>query len=1685
MFSTNVNLSLQNAAEARAPTATKKLRSAREGIVFMKKWFITFAVLLSLLLTIGVSVGAFAAAEPEIAIKYGNLKYKDGEVALGYAVSFEGVPKDAERGLLVWQGDPAKYYLKGREDVILSPIGTEKIDGKEYTVFSLDGIAEKELTDEIYAVAYARVGTRVTYSSVNKHSPLRYTYIIEASSNDTQLLTCLSEMLASGAAAQRAENYNLDRLADADFVEISLNGGLFADNTSKGLYVADSLVKVTAEDVYGKVFSAFVDSEGNSVSESNEYIRVPAKSGALTATYVDATTGLEFNLMAEGASFDSEPPASYVFGEAMRLPVPKRDGYAFAGWYMSEDYDVGKAIDVIEAGMKGDIKLYAAWTRLLWEDDYTKLTDVNVGTGSRDSYYTSKNSGFRASNKDGTTYISSENGVVWHNGTAGSQVDLTPSGGLFGLMGDSDAVTVRVRLASVVGRNAFSSAARIRVSYKNETIPIFNISTNNSVYLGGDQEYKIATLTDELQSISVCINFADGSLTAVDENGCLLATRTFSIPSSSKHKSYAEWKADMKTFLLNWYASGCSIADNAIAIGGVEVWEGNAFLKNSERTLTTDELEEQLAGLLAENTAFSIKMFESSKSPIRSTDSTSMPVPVYNAAPRLYDRDDKYGTRLMFTSSMLYGIIATMDEECYSKSYTSLLSLADSDTDGILAEPVKDYNGRKGLHNYDASVLARIEAKAFMYRLMYEQKLEEGSYEALQRDVYGYSAIVAIKNFLHTLDIQYISSDQCREFGYTMFVAAEVYDWCYPLLSQKDMEEIKYAVVARCCSGTSGVTDNSLTTNNGAKMEVGFPPAGQGSVSGHGSEAQILRDYLSFALAIYDEDPTWWEYVAGRVVGDYIAVRNVYHESGITQQGVSNYAQHRHYADLYSAWILQTATGVNPYTRMEKTVVSVLGSMTPGQYLFSNGDGGAKKAISTAANLALISSALYNNDTLFTWAHEFKSGFNLLAQSGNTTITLPSLFIFLSQGMELVEDKYEGLDLIQYNGYPLGQIISRSEWNNPDAAATYMKLGIRTTANHEHCDSGTFHIYYKGLLTSDSGLYDNYGHEQTQQYHQATVAHNGLLVFNPAKWNYNSTSSATKWYSGGQRKPSEAKNLDVWLGETYDTGVLMGAQYGYKDAEGKKADYAYIAGDITKAYTADTVSYITRSMLTVYTENPDFPMYFFVFDSIESTDASFKKTFLLHAMGENEPTVEGNVITIVNGDGKLVSHTLTEGASIEAVGGIVYDANGKYDAANSRNYLINGYQIIPMGGGNDGNWGRVEVSVSGSKKSSFMHAMYVTDRDGTATAPSVEKIAANGIEGAIVGDVAAVFRDTTKRSLEKVSFTTVGEGELKYYVAGLFEGSWKLTVDGKACGTVYAGEGGMAIFTAPRGEVLLTPGDDVMPEGGGHIFYELGGGKLPEGAPTSFKKGGGATLPTPTNGTHRFVGWYTSPSFGANEKITKIPSNASGEFTVYAKWDYVFLNEDFEESDIDVSGIGSSYVESNVTYSINGGKGTISIKRNNSTKAKHLTITPAGGAVSIVAAGIENASAVLETKVTYTLSLATNVEEESPTVIFSLKGKSAAPIFTVTRGRLFVGDEKIADLTETLTEYSFTVDFENDTVSAYDSNKKLLATMNMSGIELTNLTTALFELNAEGGIFGTKKYSLLVGDIYVRGGGVQ
>ena len=746
--------------------------------------------------------------------------------------------------------------------------------------------------------------------------------------------------------------------------------------------------------------------------------------------------------------------------------------------------------------------------------------------------------------------------------------------------------------------------------------------------------------------------------------------------------------------------------------------------------------------------------------------------------------------RVMLTESSIPGIRAALEEDtATNRLFRKYLA---EDLDGILP-PAPEYDASskekdaymhflemrsKNAHNYSDKPIELCAVKALGYKLCGDEN-------------YGYHAIFALKNFLLTLDVKSFPFDQYRAYGYVMFIAACVYDWCYELLTDEDKRQIIAAIEHKCVSGSNC---------KGERFEIGFPPYKQQSVTGHGSEYQLLRDYLAFSIAIFDENPSWWKYVGARFYNDFVPSRNTYFRSGISQQG-TGYSPFRFTADIFSAWIISHATGVDPYVGIATAVRGFFGFEYAPGYIYPDGDGPGIQGTSKLRDLALLAGYLYNDAGLVA------QGENLLADDAikerNQGLHLTSYVIIRGKGTRPSRNRHDGMELIQYNGWPLGQYITHGRWNDKDTASVFMRIRERSTANHEHRDAGSFQIYYKGMLSNDGGVYDYYGNDHWKYFHSSTVAHNCILVYNPK---YRKES---KWYSGGQRYLREPRSIGQWLSNPdYDTGAITGHEAAYRDLARQKPHYAYIAGDVAQSYEEETARYVGRRMLTVYTENPDFPMALFVYDDVEAYEPSYKKTFLLQIASPNAPRISHGRVITENGEGRLVLQSLSNNVKIKGVGGRKYDEEGNYVSEKSRNYYINGKQCNSINKKDDGHWGRVEISpASDCESAEFLNLLYVTDKGTKRVAPKVARIDADGIVGAIFGKTVALFATSRDRRACQINASVEGpKGRLEYFISGISGGEWTVSVDGKDYGThIATEEGGLLAFTAPAGNITVSP----------------------------------------------------------------------------------------------------------------------------------------------------------------------------------------------------------------------------------------------------------------------------------------
>ncbi len=738
--------------------------------------------------------------------------------------------------------------------------------------------------------------------------------------------------------------------------------------------------------------------------------------------------------------------------------------------------------------------------------------------------------------------------------------------------------------------------------------------------------------------------------------------------------------------------------------------------------------------------------------------------------------------RVLFTSDAIEG----MKEEYYDERSTVASALfrqgVRTPTDGAIANDAFDI--------LDTNIFRNMQTLALDYKLTGNK-------------ISGYNAIYALKNALKTLTDSWTGHDDVahRYYGFAMYIAACVYDWCYDLMTPTDRQQIVLGVQEKICKVGMTVT-----------YAVGFPPTGADAVSGHGTGFMILRDYLAFAIAIYDEYPGWWDMIAGRFYEEYVPVREKLLEAQMMPQGVSLYIRSKFIPELYSVWLIKTATGTFPYEseeNMKQVARTIYSHELPGRYNgkygvgFNCGDDHVPDgSFIDYGHVALYSSYIFNDATMRAQLeYDYGGGMNGCSYtdfSGDVTetATVSEYLICSSSRLQPAASRREGMDLILYNGGWMSQVIARNSWGN-DQAAVLMKIGQRTVANHDHYDAGQFQIFYREVLSGDTGAYVSYHEKHHSYYHQATIAHNSILIYNPSL-----ASTNGGYYSGGQRQLGDA-NLSNWKNSTYKIGEVTGYEAGYADAEQTQANYAYIAGDIGAAYDSSTASEVTRRMLAVFdTKNPNVPMFFFVFDNIKAKSANYKKTFLLHTV--TEPTVDtgAKTVTEVVGSGKLVlQNVIGNNVTITAIGG-----HPRADGKNGLNYVVNGNQLDNKLFRDDGYWGRVEISpATGNATDQLLNVMYVCDADKspnlTATA-----ISTGDVKGAVIGKVAAVFVTNATRRSTTLTFTAGGSGEYTYYVSGVKAGKWNVLVGSTLITTVTATEeGGLLVFTAPAGTITLIP----------------------------------------------------------------------------------------------------------------------------------------------------------------------------------------------------------------------------------------------------------------------------------------
>ena len=593
--------------------------------------------------------------------------------------------------------------------------------------------------------------------------------------------------------------------------------------------------------------------------------------------------------------------------------------------------------------------------------------------------------------------------------------------------------------------------------------------------------------------------------------------------------------------------------------------------------------------------------------------------------------------------------------------------------------------------------------------------------------------------------------------------AAFVYDWCYNLLTANEKQDLMAGMKKVCLIG-----------------EYGLPGTGKVQyLAGHYGESAPTA-YLAIGIATFDEDPSFFNYEYDEQLNKFAPSRNPMYKAGTHHQG-AQYIHVRYTHELLQHFMLNEL-GLSPYDKdISKAVYRAIYDIIPQKTDMDGmpeGDGhnhlemGYSQLFYLAANLA-------QDPVLETVSKKY-----LMAQKNQ------SARLFIYHNPEIPSQPMDSLCLSRFFPSPSGIMIARTKWDldktgyDSNAMVVVMNMKEYNAQNHTHLDGGHFGIYYKGHLALDAGIYqgkdalNGWAKLNYTNYFARTIAHNSLLILDPNEplpygWD---KKAVVKARDGGQFFFSD---------HAWDTSKDMFAAGKSSEilaeeiSAGMQPDYTYFKGDLTKAYNVPKfvsiyppkVEMVRRSFVFLNHKSNDIPGTLIVLDKVVSTNAAFKKTWLLHT--QNEPTVSKNIITAVNTDngrkGKLVNTVLLpeiKNQDIQKIGG------------PGKEYWSDGNNWGRVTQEDAGCW-RIELSpVNASLSDNFLNVIQAMDADKNAGKQIVDKVfSENGEYVAVQVKDRIVAEQLSLGKNEKEIRFALGDSKTTYkvLVTDLKAGKWKIT----------------------------------------------------------------------------------------------------------------------------------------------------------------------------------------------------------------------------------------------------------------------------------------------------------------------
>jgi hypothetical protein len=456
-------------------------------------------------------------------------------------------------------------------------------------------------------------------------------------------------------------------------------------------------------------------------------------------------------------------------------------------------------------------------------------------------------------------------------------------------------------------------------------------------------------------------------------------------------------------------------------------------------------------------------------------------------------------------------------------------------------------------------------------------------------------------------------------------------------------------------------------------------------------------------------------------------------------------------------------------------------------------------------------------------------------------------------------------DALAYRDEGFQTVYMRSDWS--DEATWILFENGPYVSVHQSLDKGGFEIFKGDWLAASTGNLDhaNVGASHTMNYLHRTISANALLIEDPQeKWK-GFLGGATGGPDGGGERTnyplSSSPDVDSYL------NYRPIFQRGHLDRFADTKEYTYASADLTDAYNSPQFHGGTLNRAKVESVNREL-LYLrevdslVVMDRVTSTEAGFKKTFLLHSLGDLDVT-GGTETKLSEGEfqyaganqaiirygwpkpkptfARCLSVTLLpEKASLMKIGGredlppgktegVAGDQwHGQHRHHHIKDFWVQGTNYPPGNPpetrwfgdpatpdyvpgtpdetGGRGKW-RLEVTPSEpSKTTVFFHVL--CPRLGKEDSfPEVKRVAAEGYDGALIHEnkqAAAVFFAQPGQVARALAFPLPVEQTWNLVVVGLAPGDYALKLPGQvAIAVAKVAADGVASFPGVSGEVRL------------------------------------------------------------------------------------------------------------------------------------------------------------------------------------------------------------------------------------------------------------------------------------------